>query len=149
MATAMATARRLFISGFRFVFGNLSLVVTGSFFVITLTMVVTDWKQPTWVVPLSQGHAVIYFIGSTPRGTNILYCVSISVALLATFWNHQVSTMAPEPYLVWSSPFTIRGFLCVGLTALQDEIFHIPQAQAYCKHEYRTWDPKLTTPPGL
>ncbi|KAG0027264.1 hypothetical protein BGZ82_009069 [Podila clonocystis] len=30
-----------------------------------------------------------------------------------------------------------------------DEIFHIPQAQRYCAGDYRTWDPKLTTPPGL
>lgn len=31
----------------------------------------------------------------------------------------------------------------------QDEPFHVPQAQAYCKGEYTTWDPKITTPPGL
>ncbi|KAI8981433.1 alpha-2-glucosyltransferase Alg10, partial [Pilobolus umbonatus] len=30
-----------------------------------------------------------------------------------------------------------------------DEIFHIPQAQQYCHGDYVTWDPKLTTPPGL
>ncbi|KAG9062105.1 glucosyltransferase [Linnemannia hyalina] len=30
-----------------------------------------------------------------------------------------------------------------------DEIFHIPQAQRYCQGDYWTWDPKLTTPPGL
>ncbi|KAI8394183.1 alpha-2-glucosyltransferase Alg10 [Radiomyces spectabilis] len=30
-----------------------------------------------------------------------------------------------------------------------DEIFHIPQAQRYCLGDYATWDPKLTTPPGL
>ncbi|CAG8704114.1 534_t:CDS:2, partial [Funneliformis caledonium] len=30
-----------------------------------------------------------------------------------------------------------------------DEIFHIPQAQQYCKGEYYEWNPKLTTPPGL
>ncbi|KAI9490244.1 alpha-2-glucosyltransferase Alg10 [Zychaea mexicana] len=30
-----------------------------------------------------------------------------------------------------------------------DEIFHIPQAQRYCSNEFATWDPKLTTPPGL
>ncbi|KAG0353341.1 glucosyltransferase [Podila minutissima] len=30
-----------------------------------------------------------------------------------------------------------------------DEIFHIPQAQRYCAGDYWTWDPKLTTPPGL
>ncbi|KAI8345207.1 alpha-2-glucosyltransferase Alg10 [Mortierella sp. GBAus27b] len=30
-----------------------------------------------------------------------------------------------------------------------DEIFHIPQAQRYCQGDFWTWDPKLTTPPGL
>ncbi|CAO3693578.1 unnamed protein product [Rhizopus stolonifer] len=30
-----------------------------------------------------------------------------------------------------------------------DEIFHVPQAQQYCQGDYLTWDPKLTTPPGL
>jgi len=35
------------------------------------------------------------------------------------------------------------------LTWLQDEVFHIPQAQKYCEGDFRSWDPKLTTPPGL
>ncbi|CAI2189507.1 12511_t:CDS:2, partial [Funneliformis geosporum] len=30
-----------------------------------------------------------------------------------------------------------------------DEIFHIPQAQQYCKGKYDEWNPKLTTPPGF
>ncbi|THH12141.1 hypothetical protein EW145_g160 [Phellinidium pouzarii] len=30
-----------------------------------------------------------------------------------------------------------------------DEPFHVPQAQAYCQGEWSTWDPKITTPPGL
>ncbi|TDH65270.1 hypothetical protein CCR75_000261 [Bremia lactucae] len=30
-----------------------------------------------------------------------------------------------------------------------DEIFHIPQAQKYCKGLYAEWDPKITTFPGL
>ncbi|KAJ2554403.1 glucosyltransferase [Coemansia sp. RSA 1933] len=30
-----------------------------------------------------------------------------------------------------------------------DEIFHVPQAQQYCMGRFGTWDPKLTTPPGL
>jgi len=32
---------------------------------------------------------------------------------------------------------------------LIDEIFHVPQAQKYCAHEFRYWDSKITTPPGL
>ncbi|KAF5377620.1 hypothetical protein D9615_005107 [Tricholomella constricta] len=30
-----------------------------------------------------------------------------------------------------------------------DEPFHVPQAQAYCRGDFLTWDPKITTPPGL
>lgn len=37
----------------------------------------------------------------------------------------------------------------LDLCHLQDEPFHIPQAQAYCNGEWSTWDPKITTPPGL
>jgi hypothetical protein len=32
---------------------------------------------------------------------------------------------------------------------MQDEIFHIPQAQHYCRGEFSSWDPKITTFPGL
>jgi len=31
----------------------------------------------------------------------------------------------------------------------QDEIFHVPQAQKYCEGKFQSWDPKITTPPGL
>jgi len=31
----------------------------------------------------------------------------------------------------------------------QDEPFHISQAQAYCRGEFLSWNPKITTPPGL
>ncbi|KAA8564251.1 hypothetical protein EYC84_011197 [Monilinia fructicola] len=55
--------------------------------------------------------------------------VPLAVASLASFWEYQVTKNVPEPYL--------------------DEVFHIPQAQAYCRWQYGTWDPKLTTPPGL
>mmetsp|Transcript_3443 Transcript_3443/g.7993 ORF Transcript_3443/g.7993 Transcript_3443/m.7993 type:complete len:353 (+) Transcript_3443:63-1121(+) len=30
-----------------------------------------------------------------------------------------------------------------------DEVFHIPQAQAYCQGGFDVWDPKITTFPGL
>lgn len=33
--------------------------------------------------------------------------------------------------------------------SLQDEPFHVPQAEAYCRGEWSTWDSKITTPPGL
>ncbi|GAA5982340.1 hypothetical protein JCM10908_006604 [Rhodotorula pacifica] len=45
--------------------------------------------------------------------------------LVATRINEHV----PEPYM--------------------DEIFHVTQAQAYCRGDRRYWDPALTTPPGL
>ena len=37
----------------------------------------------------------------------------------------------------------------IDVDSFQDEIFHIPQAQAYCLERYDVWDQKLTTPPGL
>ncbi|KAK6596619.1 DIE2/ALG10 family protein [Botrytis cinerea] len=68
---------------------------------------------------------------SSRRGLNVktALAVSLTVASLAGFWEYQVTKNVPEPYL--------------------DEVFHIPQAQAYCRWDYATWDPKLTTPPGL
>ncbi|KAL8287636.1 hypothetical protein RQP46_003494 [Phenoliferia psychrophenolica] len=48
-----------------------------------------------------------------------------SIAALA----HWVNSGVPNPYM--------------------DEIIHIPQAQAYCNGDWRTWDTRLTTPPGL
>ncbi|KAJ7770900.1 glucosyltransferase [Mycena maculata] len=50
--------------------------------------------------------------------------VGISIMLLKEF-----NSVVPEPYM--------------------DEPFHIPQAQAYCRGEFDSWDPKITTPPGL
>lgn len=48
---------------------------------------------------------------------------------LSKYWHGQVTSLVPEPYL--------------------DEVFHVPQALAYCEGRYGVWDPKLTTPPGL
>lgn len=48
---------------------------------------------------------------------------------LHTLWVAAVNSTVPEPYL--------------------DEVFHIPQAQAYWVGNWTQWDPKLTTPPGL
>ena len=44
-------------------------------------------------------------------------------------WRHLVNSIVPDPYL--------------------DEVFHIPQAQAYWVGKWSQWDPKITTPPGL
>ncbi|KAG9447554.1 hypothetical protein H6P81_013682 [Aristolochia fimbriata] len=57
----------------------------------------------------------------------------LAVALVVSLWVILVFTMVnrivPEPYM--------------------DEIFHIPQAQQFCKGNFRSWDPMITTPPGL
>lgn len=71
--------------------------------------------------------------------------VYLTIFSFATVWADQVTTFVPEPYLV-SQPL-----LDLSSTSnhMQDEVFHIPQAQAYCAGRYDIWDPKLTTPPGL
>lgn len=56
-------------------------------------------------------------------------CVFLAVAGLSRWWLSLVTNHVPEPYL--------------------DEVFHIPQAQAFCEGRWDVWDPKLTTPPGL
>ncbi|KAG2690543.1 hypothetical protein I3760_09G191800 [Carya illinoinensis] len=57
----------------------------------------------------------------------------IAVAVIVSLWVIPISILVnhivPEPYM--------------------DEIFHIPQAQQYCKGNFRSWDPMITTPPGL
>ncbi|KAH8730073.1 alpha-2-glucosyltransferase Alg10 [Phaeosphaeriaceae sp. PMI808] len=57
-----------------------------------------------------------------------LPAVLLVVVNLSATWYNVVSNEVKEPYL--------------------DEFFHIPQAQKYCNSDY-TWDPKITTPPGL
>lgn len=61
-----------------------------------------------------------------PSKSVLLYGIA---ALCLHFWLSQVYTTVPEPYL--------------------DEVFHIPQAQAYWAGSWKTWNPKITTPPGL
>ena len=56
------------------------------------------------------------------------YAVPFGLVLIAV-WRVKVNAEVPEPYL--------------------DEVFHIPQAQAYWAHKWAQWDPKITTPPGL
>ncbi|XP_071908117.1 dol-P-Glc:Glc(2)Man(9)GlcNAc(2)-PP-Dol alpha-1,2-glucosyltransferase-like [Coffea arabica] len=56
-----------------------------------------------------------------------------AVALIVSSWIVPISILVnhivPEPYM--------------------DEIFHVPQAQKYCKANFTSWDPMITTPPGL
>lgn len=57
----------------------------------------------------------------------------IAVAFVVSLWAIPISIVVnkivPDPYM--------------------DEIFHIPQAQQYCRGDFKTWDPMITTPPGL
>ncbi|KAL2541920.1 DIE2/ALG10 family [Abeliophyllum distichum] len=57
----------------------------------------------------------------------------IAVAVIVISWVIPISILVnrvvPEPYM--------------------DEIFHVPQAQQYCKGNFRSWDPMITTFPGL
>ncbi|KAI1334435.1 DIE2/ALG10 family-domain-containing protein [Xylariaceae sp. FL0016] len=67
-----------------------------------------------------------------PRWRKLLVAVIVidfAISQLALRWLQFVDKNVPEPYL--------------------DEIFHIPQAQAYCDKRYYHWDDKITTPPGL
>lgn len=56
------------------------------------------------------------------------YAVPFGLVLILA-WRTKVNAVVPEPYL--------------------DEVFHVPQAQAYWAHQWMQWDPKITTPPGL
>ena len=40
-------------------------------------------------------------------------------------------------------------FVIVSIVCLQDEIFHVPQVQAYCAGNFAHWDPMITTLPGM
>ncbi|XP_073026341.1 dol-P-Glc:Glc(2)Man(9)GlcNAc(2)-PP-Dol alpha-1,2-glucosyltransferase isoform X2 [Primulina eburnea] len=57
----------------------------------------------------------------------------VAVAAAVSMWVIPISILVnrivPDPYM--------------------DEIFHVPQAQKYCGGNFRSWDPMITTPPGL
>ncbi|XP_052177048.1 dol-P-Glc:Glc(2)Man(9)GlcNAc(2)-PP-Dol alpha-1,2-glucosyltransferase isoform X2 [Diospyros lotus] len=57
----------------------------------------------------------------------------LAVAVIVSSWIIPISILVnrivPDPYM--------------------DEIFHVPQAQQYCKGNFGSWDPMITTPPGL
>ncbi|KAI3878231.1 hypothetical protein MKW92_032089 [Papaver armeniacum] len=52
--------------------------------------------------------------------------ISVTVSLWVIPISLLVNHIVPHPYM--------------------DEIFHIPQAQEYCKGNFRSWDPMITTP---
>lgn len=73
---------------------------------------------------------------------------ALAVAVAAT--SYSINRVVPEPYLVRpSSPTPSILILLTASRGPQDEEFHIPQAQAYCRNAFDEWDPKLTTPAGL
>jgi alpha-1,2-glucosyltransferase len=53
--------------------------------------------------------------------------------------------------LVFASCLVAVQFLAASLQPqpYMDEIFHIPQAQQYCRGNLTAWDPMITTPAGL
>lgn len=57
----------------------------------------------------------------------------LAVAAITSLWviplSIIVNHIVPRPYM--------------------DEIFHVPQAQQYCNGNFMSWDPMITTPPGL
>ena len=53
---------------------------------------------------------------------------------------------APEP---GSGPLTRAPPASPLLLPSQDEPFHVPATQRYCAGDFATWDPKITTFPGL
>ncbi|CAI6338577.1 unnamed protein product [Periconia digitata] len=52
----------------------------------------------------------------------------LAIVNISMTWYNLVSAIVPDPYL--------------------DEFFHVPQAKKYCRNDF-SWDPKITTPPGL
>ncbi|XP_021912123.1 dol-P-Glc:Glc(2)Man(9)GlcNAc(2)-PP-Dol alpha-1,2-glucosyltransferase isoform X2 [Carica papaya] len=59
--------------------------------------------------------------------------MAITFAAVVILWVVPISILVnrtvPEPYM--------------------DEIFHVPQAQQYCQGNFSSWNPMITTPPGL
>ncbi|KAI0768618.1 glucosyltransferase [Trametes elegans] len=58
---------------------------------------------------------------------------------------------APTYYVIFvtAAVLTLKAVNEEVTEPYMDEPFHVPQAQAYCRGDYWTWDPKITTPPGL
>ncbi|KAM0265183.1 hypothetical protein ACHAQJ_000336 [Trichoderma viride] len=91
-----------------------------------------SFKFATWAagaVPIAFVLHVLLFrsTGSNSGGLGLGFTGFLAAA--AFLWLGVVSEIVPEPYL--------------------DEVFHIPQAQRYCKGKFLEWDDKITTPPGL
>src|SRR5882762_1714680 len=58
------------------------------------------------------------------------YAIPFALLLIPlSLWRTAVNNIVPDPYL--------------------DEVFHVGQAQQYWAHNWKYWDQKITTPPGL
>jgi alpha-1,2-glucosyltransferase len=64
---------------------------------------------------------------TSPEFLRVILLLFINV--VHSKWREYVNKIVPAPYL--------------------DEVFHVPQVQAYWFGKWSQWDPKLTTPPGL
>ena len=73
--------------------------------------------------------------------------ISIALLTITSYWFLLVRTEVLEPYLVGHD--YISDLKSRPLSSLQDEVFHIRQALAYWHNQWKVWDPKITTPPGL
>lgn len=62
-------------------------------------------------------------------GEALRVAVPIGLVTSQMRWFRNVQELVPQPYL--------------------DEVFHVPQAQAFWKGNWTHWDDKITTPPGL
>jgi len=76
----------------------------------------------------------------------------LAVAAITSLWvipmSIIVNHIVPEPYMVKKNLFRtwvpLSLWFCVDYCIcwiLQDEIFHVPQAQQYCNGNFRSWDP--------
>ncbi|KKA28424.1 hypothetical protein TD95_003036 [Thielaviopsis punctulata] len=86
------------------------------------------------VLPIVTATAVLSMIefcvmSKTNRGFSVYLVLPTLIFTLGWIWLSFITAYVPEPYL--------------------DEIFHIPQAQTYCRGDFFHWDDKITTPPGL
>lgn len=86
------------------------------------------------MIPFQQGWALPGFL--------------MAFAVISGAWYRLVYENVPDPYLVSYQANNWEVECNFLLTGIQDEFFHVPQAQRYCNNDY-TWDPKITTPPGL
>ncbi|KAI9099320.1 alpha-2-glucosyltransferase Alg10 [Phlyctochytrium arcticum] len=69
------------------------------------------------------------------------------------FSKQGLSTVLPPAFfftlLMYPTFHYVKYIQTLQPTPYMDEIFHIPQSQAYCANRWSDWDDKLTTLPGL